>query len=50
MAEAMVTTLGIEDAEALRSLGPELIVGMPDDLNLNEAPSKTQLGMVCKWH
>ena len=43
MAERVVTTLGIEDAEALRSLGPDLIVGVIDDLDLDEAPSK-QLG------
>jgi len=49
MAEAVVSTLGIEDAEALKSLGSDLIVGVLDDLDLDEAPSKTQLGMVRKW-
>lgn len=49
MAEAVVNTLGIEETEALKSLGPDLIVGVLDDLDLDDAPSKTQLGMVRKW-
>ena len=49
MAEAVVNTLGIEEAEALKNLGSDLIVGVLDDLDLEEAPSKTQLGMVRKW-
>ena len=49
MAEAVVNTLGIEATEALKNLGSELIVGMLDDLDLDEAPSKTQLGMVRMW-
>lgn len=44
MAEAVVNTLGIEEAEALKNLGSDLIVGVLDDLDLEEAPSKTQLG------
>lgn len=49
MAEAVVNTLGIEETEALKNLGADLIVGVLDDLDLDEAPSKTQLGMVRKW-
>ena len=49
MADAVVNTLGIVENEALKNLGSDLIVGVLDDLDLDEAPSKTQLGMVRKW-
>ena len=47
MAEALVYSLGVEKTEAVKNLGPDLIVGVAEELE--ETPSNLQLGVIRKW-